>query len=299
MTHGTDTYVGGGGYDTVTYEGRTEDLSLSPDGVANDGAAGEHDDIGTDVMAIGGGHGNDTMTGTGARNVFGAGDGDDTLTGAGGDDHLVGGPGADRITGGDGQDLLGGESGDDMLDGGSGVDRYYGDSVSACIAYSCPSGRDDIRARDGEREEINCGPGTDTTELDPFDIAYNSVTLVDQCEGVLGQPTGPGGGGSSSSGAALKVSAAKADRRGRIVVKLTAPGPGAISARARAPRLVVGKASRKVSRAGAVTLTLKPTRAAKRALQARKRLAVTVKVTFKPAGGGSASTQTRRVVMRR
>ena len=34
MTHGTDTYVGGGGYDTVTYEGRTEDLSLSPDGVA-------------------------------------------------------------------------------------------------------------------------------------------------------------------------------------------------------------------------------------------------------------------------
>ena len=51
MTHGTDTYVGGGGYDTVTYEGRTEDLSLSPDGVANDGAAGERDDIGTDVMA--------------------------------------------------------------------------------------------------------------------------------------------------------------------------------------------------------------------------------------------------------
>ena len=99
MTHGTDTYVGGGGYDTVTYEGRTEDLSLSPDGVANDGAAGEHDDIGTDVMAVGGGHGADTMTGNGARNVFGGGEGDDVLTGAGGDDHLVGGVGrrpADR-----------------------------------------------------------------------------------------------------------------------------------------------------------------------------------------------------------
>ena len=65
MTHGTDTYVGGGGDDTVTYEGRTEDLSLSPDGVADDGAAGEGDDIGTDVMAVGGGHGADTMTGNG------------------------------------------------------------------------------------------------------------------------------------------------------------------------------------------------------------------------------------------
>src|SRR6185295_3825544 len=101
MTHGTDTYVGGGGYDTVTYEGRTEDLSLSPDGVANDGAAGEHDDIGTDIMAVGGGHGADTMTGNGARNVFGGGEGDDVLTGAGGDDHLVGGSGADKLTGGD------------------------------------------------------------------------------------------------------------------------------------------------------------------------------------------------------
>ncbi|HET8952926.1 MAG TPA: calcium-binding protein [Solirubrobacteraceae bacterium] len=296
MTHGTDTYIGGGGYDTVTYEGRTEDLSLSPDGVANDGATGEHDDIGTDIMAIGGGHGADTMTGNGARNVFGGGEGDDVLDGAGGDDHLVGASGADKLTGGPGQDLLGGESGDDLLIGGPGVDRFYGDSVSACIAYSCPSGRDDIRAQDGEQEEINCGPGTDTTELDPFDIAYNSVTLVDQCEGVLGQPTTPGG---ASGAAALKVSAAKADRRGRIVVKLTVPGPGTISARARASRLAVGSAKRQVSKAGATTLTLKPTRAAKRALRARKRLAVTVKVTFKPAGGGSASTQSRRVILKR
>ena len=296
MTHGTDSYIGGGGYDSVTYEGRTENLSLSPDGVANDGAAGERDDIGTDVMAIGGGHGDDTMKGTGARNVFGGGPGNDVLDGAGGDDHLVGAAGNDQLTGGDGQDLLGGEDGDDTLDGGSGVDRYYGDSVSACIAYSCPSGRDDIRARDGEREEINCGPGTDTTELDPFDVVYDSATLVDQCEGVLGQPSGPSG---SSGAAALKVSAAKVDRRGRIVVRVTAPGAGTLSARARASRIAVGSASREVSGAGKATLTLKPSRAAKRALRARKRLAVSVTVTFKPAGGGTVAKQTRRVVLRR
>jgi hemolysin type calcium-binding protein len=297
MTAGSDTYVGGGGYDSVTYEGRTEDLSLSPDGVANDGAAGEHDNIGADVMAIGGGHGNDTMKGTGARNVFGGGPGDDVLDGAGGDDHLVGGGGADRLTGGDGQDLLGGEDGDDFLDGGSGVDRYYGDSVSACIAYSCPSGRDDIRARDGEREEIDCGPGTDTTELDPIDVAYDSVTLSDQCEGVLGQAAGPSGSGGTT--AAMKVSSARAGRHGRIVVKTSVPGPGTLSARARAKRIAVGSASRRASKPGSITLTLEPTRAAKRALRARKRLAVSVKVSFKPAGGGTASTLTRRVILRR
>ncbi len=298
MTHGTDTYVGGGGYDTVTYEGRTEDLSLSPDGVANDGAAGEHDNIGTDVMGVGGGHGADTMTGNGGRNVFGGGEGDDVLAGAGGDDHLVGGSGADKLTGGDGQDLLGGEDGDDMLDGGAGVDRYYGDSVSACIAYSCPSGRDDIRARDGEREEINCGPGTDTLEADAVDVIYDSVTLVDQCEGHLGTPAG------SSGTSGFAVAGAKADRRGRIVIRFTAPGPGKASVRAsarhpRSRRIAVGSASRGISAAGKATLTLTPSRAAKRELRMRGRLTVSLDVAFKPAGAGAVTRQTRRVTLRR
>jgi hypothetical protein len=301
MTSGSDTYVGGGGGDSVTYEGRTEDLSLSPDGVANDGAAGEHDNIGTDVMAIGGGHGNDTMTGNGGRNVFGGGPGDDVLDGAGGDDHLVGGTGADRLTGGAGQDLLDGEDGDDILDGGAGVDRYYGDSVTACIAYSCPSGRDDIRARDGEREEINCGPGTDTLQADDVDVIYDSVTLVDQCEGHVGTATGPG---SSAGGAAFRVAGATVNRRGKIVVRVTCPEPGRATVRAsarlgRSIRLTVGSSSRSVSRAGKAKLTVAPSRAAKRAVRSRGRLTVSLKVAFKPAGGGAVSRQARRLTMRR
>jgi hypothetical protein len=303
MTHGTDTYVGGGGYDTVTYEGRTEDLSLSPDGVANDGAAGERDDIGADVMAIGGGRGADTMTGSGARNVLGGGEGDDTISGAGGDDHLVGGPGADRLTGGDGQDLLGGESGDDTLDGGTGVDRYYGDSVSACIAYSCPSGRDDIRARDGEREEISCGPGTDTLEADPIDVIYDSVTLVDQCEGHTGTATAGGSNGAPSVATRFRVSGATVDRRGRIVVRFTAPGTGKATVRAsarmpRSRRIAVGTASRRIARAGKSTLTITPSRAAKRALRSRTRLTTTLKIAFQPTGGGAGSRNVRRVTLR-
>ena len=92
ITHGRDTYIGGGGSDSVTYEGRSENLSLSLDGVANDGAAGEGDNIGADIGTVIGGHGSDTMTGNDRRNVFGGGEGDDVLTGGGSDDQLHGGP---------------------------------------------------------------------------------------------------------------------------------------------------------------------------------------------------------------
>ena len=51
ITHGADTYIGGGGSDSITYEGRSENLALSPDGVANDGAPGEGDNIGPDVLS--------------------------------------------------------------------------------------------------------------------------------------------------------------------------------------------------------------------------------------------------------
>ena len=100
------------------------------------------------------------MTGNGGRNVFGGGEGDDVLAGAGGDDHLVGGPGADQLTGGDGQDLLGGEDGDDMLDGGAGrrpLLRRLRERLHRLLLPQRPRPTSD--ARDGEREEINCGPG--------------------------------------------------------------------------------------------------------------------------------------------
>jgi hypothetical protein len=298
MTHGSDTYVGGGGYDSVTYEERTEDLALSPDGVANDGASGERDDIGTDVMLVVGGHGADVMTGSGGRNVFGGAGGDDALTGAGGDDQLAGGGGADRLTGDDGQDVLGGDDGDDLLVGGAGVDRFYGDDITACIAAACASGRDDIRARDGVREEINCGPGVDTLEHDANDVLYDSVSLSDQCEGALGVPAGAGGGGESG----LRITDATVSRRNRIAVRLAAPAAGTAGARAVArvagARIRVGRATRAVAQAGEVTLTLKPSRAARRALERRKRLKVSVKATFRPQSGDAVRAPARKVTLR-
>jgi hypothetical protein len=296
MTSGTDTYVGGGGYDSVTYEERTEDLALSPDGVANDGAPGEADDIGTDIISVLGGHGADVITGTGSRNVLFGLEGDDVLTGAGGDDQLAGGLGVDRLSGDDGQDVLGGEDGDDLLIGGGGVDRFYGDDIGACIALSCSSGRDDIRARDGVREEINCGPGIDTLESDGNDVLYDSVSLSDQCEGATGIPAGAGG---SSQ---LTVTAAKVSRRNRIALRVQAPGAGRATARASARaagwRLRVGKASRTVAQAGELTLTVKPSRAARRALARRGKLKVSVRVAFQPDAGDAVRAPARKVTLR-
>jgi Ca2+-binding RTX toxin-like protein len=140
-TAGSDTYIGGGGGDSVTYEERSENLSLSPDGVADDGAAGEHDNIGADISLIMAGHGSDRLTGNAGRNLFSGGAGDDVLTGGGGDDQLNGGYGNDRLIGGDGQDVLGGDDGDDLLDGGAGVDRYYGDDVTRAWRTPARAGR--------------------------------------------------------------------------------------------------------------------------------------------------------------
>jgi hypothetical protein len=282
LTYGSDTYIGGGGSDSITYEGRSENLSLSPDGVANDGAAGEGDNIGADVGTIIGGHGSDVMTGNDRRNAFGGGEGDDVLTGGGSDDQLHGGPGNDRVFGEDGQDVVAGGDGDDYIVGGPGVDRFWGEDVEACIPSSCASGQDRIEARDGNREQIDCGPGTDSAVVDANEIVVNDVQLSNQCESADGLAAATG------VSAAFKVASAKVSG-GRIVVRMTVPGPGTASVRATAGRLKVGSATRKVSGAGAVTLRVKPSRAA----AARRRIKVSLRIAF------NSETVKRSITLRR
>jgi hypothetical protein len=276
-TLGSDTYTGGGGSDRLTYDARSEDLNLSLDGVANDGAPGENDNIGADVVTVIGGSGSDRFTGNSYSNGFGGGEGDDTATGGGGDDNLVGGPGNDHLSGGDGQDILGGESGNDTLDGGAGVDRFWGDSVGACIPGYCDTGQDEIHARDGSQETINCGPGTDSAVVDNSDIVVRQPGETDQCESVDG--AGSGGGGSGG--------------RAAIVVTYRAPRAGRITARGIAivnNRLAqVASASRKVRHRARVKLTLTLSKTADRVLRSQGAMKVRVTVTFKPKHGRGKS----------
>lgn len=139
---GSDEIHGGIGVDTANYSFRTEDLVIRLDGLANDGAAGENDNVMTDVENVRGGYGNDLLAGSDAANTFLAGAGDDTIDGGWGNDTLWGGDGFDtadyssrtmlqqlRINEGSGvpgeQDIphddvecLIGGSGDDWIQGG-------------------------------------------------------------------------------------------------------------------------------------------------------------------------------------
>jgi Ca2+-binding RTX toxin-like protein len=94
---GADAIDGGeGGQDVADYAARTVPLSLSLNGVADDGAAGEGDNL-LGIETILGGTTDDTITGDAFTNY---------LTGNAGNDAIDGGDGFDVLRGGDGNDTL-------------------------------------------------------------------------------------------------------------------------------------------------------------------------------------------------
>src|SRR4051812_18965453 len=100
---GADTLAGQNGTDRADYVSRTGPVDASLDGQADNGAAGEHDNILDDVETIRGGSGNDSLVGNGNRNFLIGGPGNDIIFGQGGaGDDINGGPGDDRLFAADG-----------------------------------------------------------------------------------------------------------------------------------------------------------------------------------------------------
>jgi len=82
----------------VTYAGSDVAVGVSPNDVADDGAAGEGDDVRSDVEDVTGGNGNDILAGNGAVNALTGGPGDDLLLlRDGGPDHGTCGSGRDSV----------------------------------------------------------------------------------------------------------------------------------------------------------------------------------------------------------
>jgi hypothetical protein len=95
---GADTLTGGPGFDLSDYGERTNAVIVDLDGQpGDDGEPGEGDTTAADVEDIGGGSGNDVLTGNG---------GEEFLFGWGGNDSLAGGGASDLLSGGDGDDTL-------------------------------------------------------------------------------------------------------------------------------------------------------------------------------------------------
>lgn len=123
---GADVMSGGTGQDTADYRARVTPVTVTLDGRADDGAAGERDTAGrqrwdsrpgspeSDVEAVVGGAGADTVTGDNFRNVLTGGPGVDVLRGLGGEDALdvVDGAPGDVADGGDLTDFCAGDPGD-------------------------------------------------------------------------------------------------------------------------------------------------------------------------------------------
>ncbi len=95
-----DVASGGDGFDEVSYAQRTAAVAVSLDGQANDGEAGEGDNVLTDVEDIATGAGNDVVTADGAANTISTGAGDDTINARDGvADAILCGDGADTVHG--------------------------------------------------------------------------------------------------------------------------------------------------------------------------------------------------------
>jgi Ca2+-binding RTX toxin-like protein len=293
---GTDTVAGGPGQDTMSYKGRTEPLSITINNVADDGAAGEGDLIQPDVESVMGGNGNDTITGDAGPNLLYGLQGDDVIHGGPGDDTVDGGPGHDTVSGDDGVDRVFGGDDADVVDGGPGPDTISGDNETPCLVGPCFEGADDIRARDGATDTINCYGGTDTVVADAVDRFPGLYGAAD-CESIDAPaapttgsgggstPTGtpPGSGPASTTGASstLLVTVPKSITRRALLrkglaVKVKCTAACRLTARLLAGRKVVGRASGRRTSAGALTLRIKLTRAGRRTVRHRHSLVLSV-----------------------
>jgi Ca2+-binding RTX toxin-like protein len=143
-----DTYNGGLGVDSVTYAGRTANVTVTIGVGANDGEALEGDNVSSGVEKVTTGSGNDDITGDVSP---------ETLTGGAGDD---------TIRGGGGNDVISGQGGDDTIFGGAGKDTVSGGP-----------GNDIFHTADGIKDSINCGDGNDNTaDTDAIDTKTSNCT---------------------------------------------------------------------------------------------------------------------------
>jgi Ca2+-binding RTX toxin-like protein len=157
---GADVLSGGAGLDKASYTTRTKRVTVTIGLGANDGSAGEKDNVLDDVEIVLGGSGSDVLTGEDGANTLAGGAGADQLNGLGGDDNLNGGTGADVLAGG---------SGDEVITGGPSPDKISGGS-----------GDDVINAKDSSKDTIDCGTGSDRVTVDAIDVVSSN------CEQVIG-----------------------------------------------------------------------------------------------------------------
>lgn len=176
---GADTFVGGDDIDEVSYASRTATVRVDPDDVADDGQAGEGDNVRGDVEDISGGAGDDMLFGNAAANRLVGRAGLDTLRGLAGNDRLFGGDGNDVMFGDDGDDDLDGQAGSDSFFGGAGRDEALYNSATAGVRVDLDNVADD--GQTGEADNVR----SDIEDLSgsPFNDLLNGSSVSNRLNG--------------------------------------------------------------------------------------------------------------------
>jgi Ca2+-binding RTX toxin-like protein len=309
---GENTFEGTGGKTVVDFQWAKGPVEVSLDGVANDGEAGQKDNVEPSIPEVRGGEDNDTLI-AGVPSVI--------LDGEGGNDTIYGGPGGDTLIGGEGNDTIytKGPAGD-------GPDQIFG-GVEGCALDECPGGNDTIYAADGITDQISCAAGADIVFADQLDVIANSVnapcsTVHRETVAAPGSAGGGGGGGAGGGGggaggggggvsiAPIVFSVLKAPHNVKMLLKsgltvstscaaaCTLLAQAAISAsnakKAHITKagksVVVGTGHATLLAAGSVKIKITLTSKAKRDLKRLGRFPVTIEVTAKNAAGTTTMT---------
>jgi hypothetical protein len=282
---GPDAVAGGPGADTVWYVGHPAGVRVSLDGAADDGGAGEGDNVGADVEHIVGSRSSDVVIGSAAANRVEGREGDDRIEGGGGDDELSGEDGQDVLDGGGGADRLLGGAGDDGLTGGPGTDSFAGDGTDLFYA-----GNDRIDAVDGVAEPVSCGPGADVARVDAADqVANESQNACETIERATG-----GGAGFAAIGRATA-------RRRSVRVRVSCPAAcagrltlrtaGKVRLRGKRRIATLGRATFVLPAGGRRTVSVRLARTGRRLVRRNR--------TLKVKATAVSSTAPRRTAVRR
>ena len=147
-----DLMDGGAGRDIASYELRGGGVTVALDGRAEDGEAGENDNVKTAIEVVLGGDGGDSLVGGASNDELHGGPGNDVVRGGVGNDTLVGGPGVDNLFG---------EVGDDFIDEASPTDGAYDEAINAF----------------GGADVIHGGPGFNVCDYRRGSSAASTYTL--------------------------------------------------------------------------------------------------------------------------
>ena len=172
---GADDLAGGADQDRVVYSDAAAQ-TITLDGVRDDGAAQELDNVRPDIEDVAAGRGNDIVVGSDAPNVLDGGDGDDRLTGGGGVDTYVGGAGADTLLARDGAP--------ERVDCGAQSDTGEADTVDQlvdCEGIAVSSALVPDLDGDGVNKPADCDDGNPAIRPGAVDVADNGID--EDCSG--------------------------------------------------------------------------------------------------------------------